>query len=110
MYDWSQLTNFLFIAAICFQLNTLYFMFWESAFYRQFNSTTNVTSIHLIINIECTLAVLVTTFQFVGRLTIQQIFALTMVEVFAFALNFSINQLGTFAYIQVLRPSLLEAP
>lgn len=95
MYDWSQLTNFIFIAAIVFQIHTLYWMFWESAFYREFYSTKNLTSFHLIINVECTLAILVTVFQFVGRFTTPQIFAITMVEVFAFALNFSINQLGT---------------
>ena len=32
MFDWSQLTNFLFILAITFQLNTLFIMFWDSAF------------------------------------------------------------------------------
>lgn len=94
MYDWSQLTNFLFITAISFQLNTLYFMFWESSFYQAFSSTTNISSLHLIVNIECTLAILVTAFQFVGRFSTQEIFALCMVEVFAFALNFSISQLG----------------
>ena len=101
MYDWTQLTNLLFVAAITFQLNTLFFMFWESSFYRSFNSTTNVSSFHLIINIECTLAILVTIFQFVGRFTPQQIFALSLVEIFAFALNFSINQLGINIVTQV---------
>ena len=104
MYDWSQLTNYIFIVAISFQLNTLYFMFWESSFYRNFSSTTNISSYHLIINIQCTLTILVTTFNFVGKLSIQQIFALCMVEVFAFALNFSINLLGIVHLNQVSRP------
>jgi hypothetical protein len=39
MYDWSQLTNFLFVLAISFQMNTLYMMFWKAAFYKEFNST-----------------------------------------------------------------------
>jgi len=79
MYDWSQLTNLLFVAAITFQLNTLLFIFWESSFYRTFNSTSNISPLHLIINIECTLTILVTLFQFVGRFTPQQIFALSIV-------------------------------
>lgn len=91
MYDWSQLTNYLFVVAICFQMNTLYVMFWESSFYNTFSSTTYISSLFLIVNIECILTVLVTIFQFTGRLTLQQIFALSMVEVFAFALNYSIN-------------------
>ena len=37
---------------------------------------------------------LITTFQFTGRLSIEQIFALAMVEIFAFALNFSVCQFG----------------
>ena len=110
MYDWSQLTNYIFIVAICFQLNTLYFMFWESAFYRDFSATRNISSFHLIINIQCTLAVLVTTFNFVGKLSIQQIFALCMVEVFAFAINFSINLLGNCQLNQELKLSQLEEP
>ena len=32
MFDWSQLTHFLFLLATCFQLNTLFIMFWDSAF------------------------------------------------------------------------------
>ena len=95
MYDWSLLTNYLFVIAISFQLNTLYVIFWQSSFYREFNSTTNITSYHLIINIQCALALLVTSLQFIGKLTLQQIFALSMVEVFAFALNFSVCQFGT---------------
>jgi hypothetical protein len=79
MYDWSQLTNYLFIVALCFQMNTLYIMFWEACFYSSFSSTTNISSLYLIINIECILAVLVTTFQFTGRFTIPQIFVLCMI-------------------------------
>lgn len=90
MHDWTILTNYLFILSISFQLNTLYLMFWDSAFNSGFSATTQINPAYLIVNIECTLAVLVTAFQFVGQLSIVQIFALCMVEVFAFALNFGI--------------------
>lgn len=95
MYEWSQLANYLFVMALSFQLNTLYMMFWDNAFNRTFAATTNISNYYLIINVECMLAVLVTAFQFTGKLTIEQIFALSMVEIFAFALNFSICQFGT---------------
>jgi hypothetical protein len=94
MYEWSQLANYLFIMALSFQMNTLYLMFWDSAFNTGFSATTNINSYYLIINVECLLAILVTAFQFTGKLTIEQIFALSMVEIFAFALNFSICQFG----------------
>lgn len=51
MYDWSLLTNYLFIVAISFQLNTLFVIFWEACFYQYFPSTTNISSLHLIMNI-----------------------------------------------------------
>jgi hypothetical protein len=79
MYDWNQLTNYLFIVALVFQMNTLYLMFWDSAFNTGFSATTTINSYYLIVNLECVLAVLVTAFQFTGKLTIEQIFALTMV-------------------------------
>lgn len=70
MYDWSVLTNYLFILAISFQMNTLFVMFWEASFYNNFTSTTSITSLHLVINIECALTILVTSLQFLGKLTL----------------------------------------
>lgn len=90
MCDWMQLTNYLFIVAICFQMNTLYLMFWDAVFNTGFFSTTAINSYYLIVNIECILAVLVTSLQFTGKLSLEQLFALSLIEVFAFALNFSI--------------------
>lgn len=55
------------------------------------------------------LALLVTATQFSGKFNLQQLFALAMVEVFAFALNFSICQFGTFLSMQVFEPSLADA-
>lgn len=94
MYEWNQLANYLFIMALTFQMNTLYIMFWDAAFNTGFSATTTINSYYLIINIECVLAILVTVFQFTGKLTLEQVFALSMVEIFAFALNFSICQFG----------------
>ena len=51
MYDWSQLTNFLFVLAISFQMNTLYIMFWKDSFDKNFSSTQSITHHILIINI-----------------------------------------------------------
>ena len=51
MYDWSHLTNYLFICALAFQTNTLYLMLWDSAFNGGFSSTTTITSNYLLINI-----------------------------------------------------------
>lgn len=39
MYDWSQLTNFLFVLAVSFQMNTLYVIFWKDCFNKSFSST-----------------------------------------------------------------------
>ena len=39
---------------------------------------------------------MITVFQFTGRFSIEQIFALAMVEIFAFAVNFSVCQFGIF--------------
>jgi hypothetical protein len=55
------------------------------------------------------LALLVTATQFSGKFNLQQLFALAMVEVFAFALNFSICQFGTPLSMQVFEPSLADA-
>jgi len=70
MCDWMQLTNYLFVVALCFQMNTLYLMFWDAAFNTGFYSTTAINSYYLIVNIECVLAVLVTSFQFTGKLSL----------------------------------------
>lgn len=94
MYEWSQLANYLFIMALSFQMNTLYLMLWDNAFNNTFAATTDISNYYLIVNVECMLAILVTAFQFTGKLTIEQIFALSMVQIFAFALNFSICQFG----------------
>ena len=91
MYEWSHLTNYLFIMALCFQINTLFLMFWDAAFHNTFAATTTIHSYYLLIDVECLLAVLITSHQFAGRLSTEQIFALSMIEIFAFALNFSIN-------------------
>jgi hypothetical protein len=65
--------------ALTFQMNPLYLMFYDAAFHNTFSATTNLSSYYLMINIECLLAILVTTFQFAGRLTLEQIFALSMI-------------------------------
>lgn len=51
MYEWNQLANYLFIAALVFQMNTLYMMFWDAAFNTSFYATTNINSYYLIVNI-----------------------------------------------------------
>jgi len=94
MYEWSILTNYLFIMALSFQLNSLFIMFYDNAYRTGFYSTTTFTGYYLMIDVECMLAILITSFQFAGRLTTEQIFALSIVEIFAFALNFSSCQFG----------------
>jgi len=99
LYDWSMLTNYLFVLAVCFQMNTLYLMFWDSAFNSGFSSNMTINSYFLIINIECTLAVLVTMFVFFRTLNLPQLFALCMIEVFAFSLNFGVCLFGLYLLI-----------
>ena len=50
MFDWSMLTNMLFILIISLQLNTLFMMFWQSCFLG-FNATSNFTGIHVVVGI-----------------------------------------------------------
>ncbi len=61
MFDWSMLTNMLFIIIISLQLNTLFVMFWLSCF-DGFNTTSSFTSVHLIAGIEAALAIMITCF------------------------------------------------
>lgn len=51
MSDWSSLGNYLFLLALSFQLNTLYLMFWDSAFNSGFSGTSVYSSYYLIINV-----------------------------------------------------------
>ena len=61
MFDWSMLTNLLFIIAICIQLNTLYIMFWSSCF-NNFYSTSSFGTTHLVTGIQCALCIIITIF------------------------------------------------
>lgn len=46
--DWTVLTNYLFIAALAFQVNALYYFFWFQVFADTFSSTSSMTSGALI--------------------------------------------------------------
>lgn len=61
MFDWSMLTNLLFIIAICIQLNTLYIMFWASCF-SGFNATSSFGTTHLVTGVQCALCIIITVF------------------------------------------------
>jgi hypothetical protein len=61
MFDWSMLTNLLFIIAISIQLNTLYIMFWQSCF-NGFNSTSSFGTTHLVTGVQCALCIIITVF------------------------------------------------
>jgi hypothetical protein len=61
MFDWSMLTNLLFIIAISIQLNTLYIMFWASCF-NGFNSTSSFGTTHLVTGVQCALCIIITVF------------------------------------------------
>lgn len=92
--DWTAITTFLFVLALAFQVNTLYYFFWLEAFANAFTSTASFTSLAMISGVEASLTVLVTVFYFVSRLTHIQIFLVAMLEVFAFALNWGICRWG----------------
>ena len=76
--DWTAMTSFLFIVAICFQINTLYYFFWAEAFAENFTSTAAFTSNSLISGVEASLTVVITVFYFVSKLTHIQIFIIAM--------------------------------
>ena len=88
------MTNFIFIVVICFQINTLYYFFWASAFANTFTATSAFTSGSLITGVEASLTVVITVFYFISRLTHIQIFIICMFEVFAYALNWAICRWG----------------
>lgn len=92
--DWTAITTFLLVLALAFQINTLYYFFWLEAFANTFTSTASFTSLAMISGVEASLTVIVTVFYFVSRLTHIQIFLITMLEVFAFALNWGICRWG----------------
>lgn len=48
MFDWSVLTNMLFVLIISLQLNTLYTMFWMNCF-DGFNATTDFNGGYVVI-------------------------------------------------------------
>lgn len=92
--DWTVLTHYLFIVMICFQINTLYFYFWSSAFAQVFSATSSLSSFVFISGMEATLTVLITVSMFTSRLSQLSVFTITMIEVFFFALNWGICRWG----------------
>lgn len=89
MFDWSMITNLLYILVITFQMNTLWYMFWASTF-DGFNSTSSFNTIHIIADIQATLSVIIVSFQFIAQINRTQIFILSIIQVFAFAMNWAI--------------------
>jgi hypothetical protein len=98
MFDWTMMSNMLFILIVCLQLNTLYLMFWQSCF-NGFSSTSSFTTAHFVVGIEAALAIMITCFEFIGQLNKIQIFLIAMVEIFFFALNWAIEYEGSFDFI-----------
>lgn len=77
--DWTVLTNFLFIVMICFQINTLYYYFWASAFAKSFSSTSSLSASVFVSGMEATLTVVITASMFASRLSQLGLFVLTMI-------------------------------
>lgn len=92
--DWTVLTNYLFIVALAFQINTLYYFFWYQVFADTFASTSSMTSDSMIIGTEASLVVIVTVSYFINKLNHLQIFIICMLEVFAFSINWGICRWG----------------
>lgn len=44
LYDWTTLTNLVFVSAITFQWNILFYIFWTSCVNNSFASTSSITS------------------------------------------------------------------
>jgi hypothetical protein len=61
MFDWTMMSNMLFILIVCLQLNTLYLMFWQSCF-NGFSATSSFTTAHFVVGIEAALAIMITCF------------------------------------------------
>lgn len=87
LYDWTTLTNLIFIAAITFQWNTLFHIFWTSCVTSTFTSTSEVTSDVIIASIQAILCIIVTLNVFLGKLTHLQMFIIALIEIIGFSLN-----------------------
>lgn len=79
---------------VCFQINTLYYYFWASAFAQTFSSTSSLSSFAFTSGMEATLTVLITVSLFASRLSQLSVFIITMIEVFFYALNWGICRWG----------------
>lgn len=51
MYDWSTITNYIFILAVTLQTNNLYYFFWKYCFDRNFSATSVITTDAMIVSV-----------------------------------------------------------
>ena len=79
LYDWTTLTNLVFISAITFQWNTLFYIFWTSCVNNSFSATSNLTSNIIIASIQAILCIIVTLNVFLGKLTHLQMFVISLI-------------------------------
>lgn len=91
LYDWTTLTNLIFISAITFQWNTLFYIFWTSCVNSSFSATANITSDVVVASVQAILCILVTLNVFLGRLTHLQMFVIALIEIIGFSLNVAIE-------------------
>lgn len=87
LYDWTTLTNLIFISAITFQWNTLFYIFWTSCANATFTSTSNITNDVIVASVQAILCILVTLNTFLGRMTHLQMFVVSLIEIVGFSLN-----------------------
>lgn len=93
-FDWSVLTNLLFVTAIVLQWNTLFYAFWVSCLTVTFNATTSIGMLNIMSSVEAVLCVLVTVNQFLPRMSHTQVFLVAIIEVIGFSLNLAVETLG----------------
>lgn len=79
LYDWTTLTNLIFISAVTFQWNTLFHIFWTSCVTNTFSSTSYITNDVIIASIQAILCIMVTLHIFLGRLTHLQMFVISLI-------------------------------